>query len=228
MQKILVAGLDEAGRGPVIGPLVIGCVILGQEKLAVLDEIGVDDSKKLSPKKRAIMAQKIKEVADFWDVLVITPAEINHLHYVKKLTLNQIEEMHFAQLLNRTQNKPDEVFLDACDVKEDRFGRTIGAMLQFTPQKIISKHKGDAIFKIVGAASIIAKFERDQILASYTEKYGRVGSGYPADPYTKKFLDDYYQQHRIFPPIVRTWWKTAENIVKKYTNQKAQKKLTDF
>lgn len=225
---MLIAGLDEAGRGPVIGPLVIGCVILDQEKLDILEEIGVDDSKKLSPKKRAIMAQKIKEVVDFWDVLVISPKEINHLHDVQKLTLNQIEERNFAKILNKVKNKPDEVFLDACDVKEDRFGKTIGAMLQFSPQKIISKHKGDSIFKVVGAASILAKYERDQILASYTEEYGRVGSGYPSDPHTKKFLDEYYQQHKNFPPIVRTWWKTAENIVKKYAPQKKQKKLTDF
>ncbi|UYP45968.1 Ribonuclease HII [Candidatus Lokiarchaeum ossiferum] len=225
---MLIAGLDEAGRGPVIGPLVIGCAIIAHDKLDILEEIGVDDSKKLSPKKRASMAQKIKEVVDFWDVLVISPTEINHLHDEQKLTLNQIEETNFAKLLNNVKNKPDEIFLDACDVKEDRFGRTIGSMLQFSPQKIISKHKGDSIFKVVGAASILAKYERDLILASYTEKYGRVGSGYPSDPYTKKFLDEYYQQHKNFPPIVRTWWKTAENIVNKYNIKKKQTKLTDF
>jgi len=225
---MLIAGLDEAGRGPVIGPLVIGCVVFEKKNLKILDELGVDDSKKITPKKRAFLANEIKKKAAMWDLLVITPEQINDLHYSKKLTLNQIEENNFAELINRLKTKPNEIFLDACDVNEERFGKTIGNKLKFSPDRIISKHKGDSLFKIVGAASIIAKYERDQILQQYALKYGKVGSGYPADPYTKKFLNEYYEQNKSFPPIVRTWWKTVENIVKKFEIKKNQKKITDF
>ena len=224
---MLIAGLDEAGRGPVIGSLVIGCVILDEKDLHILDEIGVDDSKKISPKKREILAKKIKSHALSYDLLEITAENINLLHK-KGLSLNEIEEISFAKLINGIKPRPDIIYLDAADVIEDRFGRTIGGLLKFKPKKIISKHRGDAIFKIVGAASILAKTKRDHIIEGYKKKYGNIGSGYPSDPYTKKFLKTYYNSHQKFPPIVRTWWKTAENIVKEYKLQKKQRKITDF
>jgi ribonuclease HII len=225
---MLIAGLDEAGRGPVIGPLVVGCVIMEDSEIGQLEEIGVDDSKKMTAKKRRSIATQIREIAKFTQTLIITPADINHLHDVEKYTLNQIEEMHFAKLLNSVPAFPDQIFLDACDTKEERFGETIKNQLKFTPKKVISKHKGDAIFKIVGAASILAKTTRDEILEEYISKWGEVGSGYPSDPKTKTFLKTYYAKHRDFPPIVRTWWKTAQNVVKEYNEKKTQKKLTDF
>ncbi|MHA1474349.1 MAG: ribonuclease HII [Promethearchaeota archaeon] len=224
---MLIAGLDEAGRGPVIGSLVIGCVIFNEKDLHLLDEIGVDDSKKISSKKREILAQKIKTHAVSYDLLEITAENINALHK-KGLSLNEIEEISFAKLINGIKPQPDIIYLDAADVVEERFGRTIGGMLKFKPKKIISKHRGDAIFKIVGAASILAKTKRDHIIEEYKKKYGNIGSGYPSDPYTKKFLKSYYNSHQKFPPIVRTWWKTVENIIKEYELQKKQRKLTDF
>ncbi|QEE14465.1 ribonuclease HII [Promethearchaeum syntrophicum] len=224
---MLIAGLDEAGRGPVIGSLVIGCVIFNEKDLPILDDIGVDDSKKITSKRREILAKKIKSHAVSYDILEITAKDINALHK-KGLTLNEIEEISFAKLINGIKPQPDIIYLDAADVIEDRFGKTIGSMLRFKPKKIISKHRGDAIFKIVGAASILAKTKRDQIIEEYKKEYGNIGSGYPSDPYTKKFLKSYYYSNQKFPPIVRTWWKTAENIKKDYEMQKKQKKLTEF
>jgi len=224
---MLIAGLDEAGRGPVIGSLVIGCVIFNEKDLHILDEIGVDDSKKISPKKREILAQKIKKHAVSYDLLEITAENINALHK-KGLSLNEIEEISFAKLINGIKPQPDIIYLDAADVIEERFGKTIGGMLKFKPKKIISKHRGDAIFKIVGAASILAKTKRDHIIEEYKKLYGALGSGYPSDEKTRTFLRDYYEKHQKFPPIVRTWWKTAENIIKEYELQKKQRKLTDF
>ncbi|MHA1584963.1 MAG: ribonuclease HII, partial [Promethearchaeota archaeon] len=223
---MIIAGLDEAGRGPVIGPLVIGCALIKEENLHLLDEIGVDDSKKLSPKKRSEMAGKIRGICDLAETLVITSQEINVLHDIQHLTLNKIEEIHFGKLLNSLSMKPDKIYLDACDTVEERFGISIGKLLKFKPKKIISKHRGDSIFTVVGASSILAKTVRDEIIEEYKLKYGNIGSGYPSDPSTKVYLDEYYSTHRKFPPIVRTWWKTAENIVKKYEEKKKQRKLT--
>ncbi|MCF2139363.1 MAG: ribonuclease HII [Candidatus Lokiarchaeota archaeon] len=223
-----IAGLDEAGRGPVIGPLVIGCVVYTDETIHNLEEIGVDDSKSLTPRKREIMAKKIKETCDYYNIIILTPEKINELHYSNHLTLNQMEENFFAELLNSVDPSPEIVYLDACDIIEDRFGRTIQSMLQFRPKKMISKHKGDSIFKIVGAASILAKTIRDHEIERYKEEYGDIGSGYSSDPKTQKFLYRYYKKYQRFPPIVRTWWKTAENIKKRVMNEKMQKKITDF
>ncbi|MHA1718357.1 MAG: ribonuclease HII [Promethearchaeota archaeon] len=224
---MLIAGLDEAGRGPVIGSLVIGCVIFNDKDIHILDEIGVDDSKKISPKKREIIGEKIKKYCEAYDLLEISAEKLNQFHN-KGLTLNEIEETGFATLLNRIKPQADVIFLDAADVVEERFGKSIASLLRFKPKKIISKHRGDAIFKIVGAASILAKTKRDHIIEEYKKKYGNIGSGYPSDPYTKKFLKSYYNSHQKFPPIVRTWWKTAENIIKEYELQKKQRKITDF
>ncbi len=225
---MIVAGLDEAGRGPVIGPLVIGCVMLKESELHVLEEIGVDDSKKITPKKRAILVEKIKNISLAYKSLIISAQEINDLHYIQHITLNQIEERKFAELINSMEPSPDTIYLDAADTVEDRFGRTIKGLLTFTPDRVISKHRGDAIFKIVGAGSILAKTVRDHEIEKYKIKYGDLGSGYPSDPKTKRFLKDYYAKYQKFPPIVRTWWKTAENIVKAYNEGRTQKKITDF
>ena len=137
-----VAGLDEAGRGPALGSLCVGCVILEKKNLPLLEEIGVDDSKRLSAKKRVSLAKKIREIAKSWKVLEITPAMLNSLHNEGN-TLNKIEEDHFAQLINEMTPRPHEIFLDAADVKEARFGQSIGKLLSFSPEKIVSKHKGD-------------------------------------------------------------------------------------
>jgi len=174
------------------------------------------------------MVDDIKKYAAAWAVKEITAAEINIIHE-KGINLNQLEEMNFAAVLNAIDPKPDKIYLDSCDVNETRFGNVILKKLKFQPAEIISKHKADALFKVVGAASILAKTTRDAVIEGFKTEYGEIGSGYPSDPYTKKFLDAYYQQHRTFPPIVRTWWDTAKNIVKKYEiTGSNQKKLTDF
>ena len=220
---MLIAGLDEAGRGPVLGSMTIGCVIFSDKTIHILEDIGVDDSKKISAKKRKMLAEQIRSHCVESKVLEITAADINLLHK-KGFTLNQIEEMNFANLINSMENKPDEIYLDAADVIEERFGQSIGRRLKFKPKKIISKHKGDAIFKIVGAASILAKTDRDNIIDGFKEEYGNVGSGYPSDPYTRKFLKQYYTEHQSFPPFVRTWWKTAEKIAEECSVKKGKKK----
>lgn len=225
---MLIAGLDEAGRGPVIGSICFGCVVYTEENLPRLDEIGVTDSKKLSPKKREEIVDQIKNFAAAWMVKEVTAAEINLVHD-KGINLNQLEEMQFAAVLNAINPKPDKIYIDSCDVNENRFGNTILHKLLFQPMEMVSKHKADALFKVVGAASIIAKTTRDHIIEGFKKEYGEIGSGYPSDPYTKNFLESYYQKYRKFPPIVRTWWDTAKNIVKKFeSSNPTQKRLTDF
>jgi ribonuclease HII len=225
---MLIAGLDEAGRGPVIGSIVFGCVVYAEENVAKLEEMGVTDSKKLTPNRREELVDQIKRYAAAWLVKDVSAADINLIHD-KGINLNQLEEMQFAAVLNSINPKPEKIYIDSCDVNEVRFGNVILNKLQFQPKEMISKHKADMLFKVVGAASILAKTTRDHIIEGFKAEYGEIGSGYPSDPYTKKFLDAFYQKNRTFPPIVRTWWDTAKNIIKKYdSSNPIQKKLTDF
>lgn len=226
---MLVAGLDEAGRGPVIGSLVIGCVLIEEDRLPALKEQGITDSKQLSPKRREQLVDTIKSASMAWRLVELSAHDLNTLH-AKNLTLNEIEEMAFGQALNEIEPKPAKIYLDAADVKEERFGQSVARHLKFIPGEIISKHKGDALFTVVGAASILAKTRRDQIIEGFKAEYGDIGSGYPSDPYTIKYLKQYYQDHKEFPPIVRTWWETAKKIARDFKGPggKSQKKLTDF
>lgn len=217
-------GVDEAGRGPCIGPLVIGCVIATPVQEEKLKSLGVKDSKQLSPHQRESLIIHIQQYSVACSTLVISPEQLNFMHYHDRLTLNEIETRGFSQILNEISPKPMLIFLDAADVNENRFGHEIQQQLLFSCDKIISKHKGDSLFTIVGAASILAKVRRDQIVESYTVEYPNIGSGYPSDPITIQFLESYYRLHKSFPPFVRTWWKTIEHI----QSRTQQNKLTKY
>ncbi len=222
---LLLCGADEAGRGPVLGPLIVACVSFREEDIEFLEKENITDSKQLTPNKRAELVEKIKAKCAEYNLMEISPSQIDQLHTVQ--TLNVTEVKCFAKVINGLKKKPDVLFLDAADVKEARFGQEIAKLLDFKPKEIISKHKGDSIYRIVGAASIIAKTHRDSIIESYKAKYGEIGSGYPSDPITRKFLVDYLQKHNNLPEIVRSSWKTVD-LIKKEVLTKKQKKLDEF
>ena len=153
-----IAGIDEVGRGPLCGPVVCAAVILP------LDDIieGVDDSKKLSKKKREKIYEEIIKKAISYSVCRIEHDEIdriNILNATKKCMANCVEELSV---------KPDAVIIDA--VKLD------------IPYKTVSIIKGDAKSYLIGAASIVAKVTRDKIMEEYSKIYPRYGfernSGY--------------------------------------------------
>lgn len=206
----VLAGVDEAGRGPVLGPLVVAAVLV--ESDALLRELGVKDSKQLAPAKREAMAPRIREVARAVEVRVIEPAELNRR--MPKENLNAIEVAAFAELLGRLE--PAEAVVDACDVDAARFGRNVGARLT-RPCVIRAEHEADARHPVVAAASIVAKVERDRLMRLISEEnaqYGGCGSGYASDPATKAFLDTWMQSHKRLPPCARKHWETAKRYVK--------------
>ena len=95
----------------------------------------------------------------------------------QRISLNKLEALKMAEIIN--QLKPDIIYIDAADVKEDRFRDSISKLLEYKPKRIISKHKADNTYLIVSAASIVAKHERDVIINNLKKKYGDFGSGYP-------------------------------------------------
>lgn len=221
-----LGGIDEAGRGPVIGPLVIAAVVIDEKNLSKLEALGVRDSKKLTPKRREKLFNEIIELLDDYVIIELSPEQIDG----RIGTMNEFEVENFIKALNSLKVKPDIVYIDAADVKEERFGEIIGKRLNFSP-KIIAEHKADAKYLPVSAASILAKVTRDRAIEKLKEQYGEIGSGYPSDPRTIKLLEEYYKEHGEFPPIVRKSWRTLKKIeekLKSRTQKKNQRNLLDF
>ena len=146
----VICGIDEAGRGPVLGPMVIGGVCFTEKNLNFLVEIGAKDSKKLTPRKRKELASLIKENCHSFKIVEISAREIDEREK-RKISLNRLEELEMAKIINEL--KPDIIYLDAADVNEERFGESIKKLLSYKPSKIISKHRGDDIYPIVSAGS---------------------------------------------------------------------------
>jgi ribonuclease HII len=219
---VLVAGVDEAGRGCVIGPLVIAGFLIKEENLKILAQLGVKDSKLLSPRKREALSIEVMRVAEKHHVVKLTPKEIDCVVESKRKLhkLNRLEAQTMAQIINTL--KPDEAYVDAADVVEDRFKHHIQEGLT-VKTKITSRHKADKLYPVVSAASIIAKVERDNQIAALRATYGDFGSGYLTDQKTMRFLRQWLQTHDEYPDCVRKSWKPA----KQAKNEKGtvQKKL---
>ena len=219
---MLIAGVDEAGRGSVIGPLAIAGVALKEKDMPKLVDIGVKDSKLLSSQKRETLAIQIRELALKWHVVLLSTAEIDRVVESKRklYKLNCLEAQTMAKVIAAL--KPDVVYVDASDVIADRFGEHIAENLSFSP-KIISEHKADVNYPVVSAASIIAKVERDKVISQLQKKHGNMGCGYPSDSNTIKFLEDWIRKFGSYPDFVRKSWKTAKRV--KSEADSRQKKL---
>lgn len=212
---MMIAGIDEAGKGPVIGPMCIGGVKIEDSRAHILKVLGVADSKKLTPKKREQLAAQIKKHADGFFVLEVSPSQIDELR--KIMSMNEIMVVCFSKVLE--QLKPDLVYADAADVKAERFAYNLLRQYAKTSPahaeeiEVISMHQADAIYPVVSAASIIAKVRRDELIEELKQEWGDFGSGYPSDPKTKGFLLKWGKEHSgEFPGIVRQSWQTVENI----------------
>nr|MDO8119347.1 ribonuclease HII [Candidatus Sigynarchaeota archaeon] len=227
----IVGGADEAGRGPVFGPLVICCACFYKKDLEGLKASGVTDSKKLSPGRRETLAREIKAKAVDYEVLIMDAVEIDRNVGSGKLgmNLNTLEISGFCKVINaliERKVKMCEIWLDAADVNEERFKTRIEQGLKSVQLCVRAAHKADARFVQVGAASIIAKTTRDGIMAELATEYGNIGSGYPSDPVTKNFLHEYYREHGILPPFTRRSWKTVADLEKELGHRpRGQQKL---
>ncbi len=219
---MLISGVDDAGRGSVIGPLAIAGVSLNEKDLPKLMDLGVKDSKLLSPQRRETLARQIRELALRCHVLLLSPAEIDKVVETGRRLhrLNRLEAQTMAQVI--AVLKPDVVYVDASDVLPDRFGDHIAENLPFQ-LKIISEHKADLNYPIVSAASILAKVERDKALSELQKKYGNMGCGYPTDANTIKFLECWIRKFGSYPDFVRKSWKPAKRVKREADSR--QKKL---
>jgi len=204
----MICGIDEAGRGPVIGPMVICGVLIRREDIEKLKQIGVRDSKLLSPVKRMMLERMVKEVALEYKLVRIQPEEIDRAR--EKRSLNDFEAEKFADIIDSL--KPTEVYIDSVDPSPQRF---LGRILEYTkhrPKKMIVENFADRKYIPVAAASILAKVERDRLVEELRKKFGDFGSGYPSDPRTIRFLREWKKTRGEFPSFVRKSWETLRDL----------------
>lgn len=194
---MLVCGVDEAGRGSMVGPLVIAGVTIKQSKLKILSQLGVRDSKKLTPLSRERLYKKIINLVDDYSIAKLSPKQVDV--FVTKHQLNYLEALHMAKIIKKLQ--PSVSYVDACDVNAARFGVKI-TMLAKTG-KIKSYHHADTKFVVVSAASIIAKVTRDRAVAKLN---CNLGSGYPSDAKTVEFVRNWFSKYGKVPDFVRKSW----------------------
>ena len=203
---VQICGVDDAGRGSMLGPLVIAGISMDKKKLRKLTSLGVKDSKKLSPKSREDLYKKIISLVDNYYVAKIPPRSIDSS--VKKHGLNQLEAKYMAKVISKLD--PDTSFVDSCDVNPKRFGNQISKLSN--NKKIRSYHHADSRFVIVSAASIIAKVNRDKAIARLRKEHD-LGSGYPSDRKTVEFVKKYYETQKTMPNFVRKSWKPTQKII---------------
>ncbi|MDH5811643.1 MAG: ribonuclease HII [Candidatus Methanomethylicaceae archaeon] len=203
----LVAGIDEAGRGPVIGPMVIAGVLIEDERVHVLYDLGVRDSKRLTPKRRERLYPEILKEVKSYHVEVVD-AKVIDLERGRK-NLNVIELEGMAKIISKL--RPDLVQVGSIEFKTEKFRDKL--LRRVEVPEIVSAHHAEDLFPAVAAASIIAKVTRDRLVAKLREIYGDFGSGYPSDPKTVEFLRHVINRGEL-PEFVRSSWGTVQRIVK--------------
>jgi len=218
---MLSLGVDEAGKGPVIGSLFIVGTLFDEKDLPLLKKIGVKDSKLLPHKKRIKLAEEIHKIAKKMKIIQVTPEEVDYAVMRNNgLNLNWLEAHKTAEIINELN--PDKAIIDCPSTNIKKYKEYLLNLLVNKKVELIIEHKADKNFLECGSSSIIAKVTRDNEIEKIKKKIGiDFGSGYPSDPITKKFLRENIDK---FPEIFRKSWST-------YSDQKGtklQKSLGDF
>lgn len=201
----IIGGIDEAGRGPVIGPMIVAAASFMEEDIPRLDELGVKDSKRLGSEKRQELEGKIMDLAVDFKVIEITPQELDGIQ--GQYTLNQFEAKVFSEVIQGL--KGDKIFSDYVD---DAFRSKLKTRVD---KEVIVEKEADDIYLPVSAASILAKAERDRRISEIDSRIRNgpsIGSGYPSDSRTIDFLKWFYRKNNEFPSFARKSWKTLDKI----------------
>lgn len=223
-----IAGIDDAGRGSVLGPLVIAGVTIDESKIPELVELGVKDSKLLTPEKREELYKEITNISRSIVWQRITPPEIDRVVFNgrKLFRLNYLEAKVMASVLSKLQY--DRAYVDCCDTDQTRFGFLISDLIaeiqgkKFTVgernpliDKIKSEHHADRTYPVVSAASIVAKVTRDSFIKKLHKRHGMFGSGYPSDQRTVSYLNKALESRRSLASFTRLSWLTVRRIQEK-------------
>ncbi len=208
-------GVDEAGKGPALGSMFAAAVHVPEAD--ALPE-GIADSKQLAPERREELAATLREdrriavgVSEIRPTLIDDPeTDMNSL--AVRAHAEAIEGA--LEAADVSADSPAPGLCDACDTDADRFARRVADACELEYElDLAAEHGADDEDPIVGAASIVAKVERDASMATLAEEYGPVGSGYPSDPTTRESLESYVAETGELPPFARESWSTCADIL---------------
>ena len=208
---MFLGGIDEAGRGSVLGPLVIAGISFDSIKIDKLKEMGILDSKKTSPKKRVLLFEEIFNLCESIFICKINCSTIDK--FVNSNRLNKLESKFMTIIADNLH--ANKIIVDSCDVNPFRFQQEIKKNLINKEISIYSFHKADSDNVIVSCASIIAKVTRDNEIVKIQKSLGKdIGSGYPSDPKTIRFINNEINA-KGSKKYIRFSWKPVKQIINK-------------
>jgi ribonuclease HII len=223
---MLVLGIDDAGRGPVIGPMVLAGCLIDDKTAAHFKKLGVRDSKQLTDKRREMLADKIREEAETFEIEIVPPFKIDGVED-KRIKLNEIEAIACARIINKINKgfKSIKIIVDCPSTSIVKWTDFLKSKIkELVGLEISCEHKADKNHIAVSAASILAKSIREKEMTKLREKYGEeIGSGYTSDPLTQQFLQKHAQKYQDDGIFRKTWvtWRRARGSI-------SQRKLSDF
>jgi ribonuclease HII len=208
---LFLGGIDEAGRGSVLGPLVIAGISFDSMKIDELKEMDIIDSKKTSPKKRVLLFEEIFNLCESIFICKINCSTIDK--FVNYNRLNKLESKFMTIIADNLH--ANKIIVDSCDVNPFRFQQEIKKNLINKEISIYSFHKADSDNVIVSCASIIAKVTRDNEIVKIQKSLGKdIGSGYPSDPKTIRFIHNEINV-KGSKNYIRFSWKPVKQIINK-------------
>lgn len=196
-------GVDEAGKGPVLGSMFAAAIHC--EPAALPDDVG--DSKGIAPTRREELAAEIRDIATV-GVAEIPVERIDD----PETDMNTLTVAAHAEALAEVAADGHSGMVDAGDANATRFGERVASRVAANV-RITAEHQADESDPIVGAASIVAKVERDAHVERLAAEHGDVGSGYPSDPTTRTFLREYVDEYGELPSCARTSWSTCDDVL---------------
>ncbi len=222
---MLILGIDDAGRGPVIGPMVLAGCLLDEKVERELRKLGVKDSKQLTQKRREFLAEKIREKAETFEIVLAYPHEIDRKN-INGINLNILEAIKSAEIINKINKgfKKIKVIVDCPSPNINKWKELLKSKIDdLSNLEVVCEHKADVNHVSVSAASILAKTIREKEMDLLREKYPGIGSGYCSDSKTYKFLEKYSKKYKKNGLFRQTWstWKNASGKLE-------QKKLNEF
>ncbi|PAN16070.1 hypothetical protein GQ55_3G033000 [Panicum hallii var. hallii] len=215
-------GIDEAGRGPVLGPMVYGCMYCARSYNDTLATLKFADSKTLKEEQREELFESLKVNSSIgWEVDVICPKDLSAKMLKRsKVNLNEISHNSAMGLVRKVLDMGvllAEVYIDTVgDPEKYRIKLTE----KFPGIKFVVAKKADSLYPVVSGASIVAKVTRDRALRNWVfdetalNMHMKTGSGYPGDPDTKQWLEDHKHPVFGFPTLVRFSWGTCTPFFK--------------
>jgi len=226
--KILI-GIDEAGRGPLLGPMVLALVAIEEPDTEKLAALGVRDSKELSRESREKLQKAILGIGKYIMLLVIPPSIIDEYN------LNNLEYESIAYMLERAhkilryyEESEWNIFIDAVGPTSKLRSYLLSRLPWLRSARLVVEPKADSKYIAVSAASILAKVVRDAEIEKLRKLYGVKGSGYPTDPATLSWIREEYRRNpQNPPPFIRRTWSTLKHLAPAWYREKKTSKTSE-